>query len=172
MLSHIRRPFHHALLFSVVAGFALLLAHIALAQTPGMGAGENPSSDNSRTPFEIRMSGVLNPTDHADSFEGGMMNVTPDAENIAVVTLGISQYNETYRFEIGNLEAPGNPQLSARQVLQKAGKKQVDLSLIGPSALLSKVAQSPPGTPLTIVGMYEQRNQRLQLTSVEVIGTD
>jgi hypothetical protein len=118
------------------------------------------------------MSGVINPTVYADSFEGGMMNVTPDEENIAVVTLGISQYSETYRFEIGNLEAPGYPQLSTRQILQKAGKRQVDFSLIGPSALLSKVAQSPPGTPLTIVGMYEQRNQRLQLMSVNIIGTD
>jgi len=169
MLSHIRRPFHLALLFSVVAGLSLLLTRIVLAQfIPG--TGENPSSDNSRTPFEIRMSGVLNPSAHADSFEGGMMDMTPDAENSAVVTLGISQYNETYRFEIGNVEAPGNPQLSTRQILQKAGKKQVDFSLLGPSALLSKVAQSPPGTPLTLVGMYEQRNQRLQLLSVEVIG--
>ena len=88
MVSPNRQFFHHALLFSVVAALSLLLARIALAQTSGMKSGENPWSENSRTPFEIRISGVINPTAYTNSFEGGMMSVTPDAENIAVVTLG------------------------------------------------------------------------------------
>ena len=156
----------YILLFSSVLWTALLRPSSAVAQGPGpgVGAGENPWSDNSRTPFEVQMSGVISPeTEGDEGIEG---------ESIAVVTLGIAQFHETYKFEIIKVESPANPQLSTSQILQKKGKRQYDFELIGPAALLSKVAQSQPGTPLKIVGMYEQRNQRLQLLNVDIIGMD
>ena len=58
------------------------------------------------------------------------------------------------------------------QILQKVGKWTCDFRLIGVAALLSKVAQSQPGTPLKIVGMYQQRDQRLQLVSVNIVGLE
>ncbi len=130
---------------------------------PGVGAGENPWSDNSRTPFEIQMSGIINPETEGE---------TENGESIATVTLGIAKFHETYQFEIVKLESPGNPQLSASQILQKKGKRQYDFELVGSSELLSKIAQSQPGAPLKIVGMYEQRDQRLQLVSVDVVGME
>jgi hypothetical protein len=59
-------------------------------------------------------------------------------KRIAVVTLCITQFHATYEFEIGQLEAPGYPQLSTGQILQKVGKRQCDFDVVGPSALLSK----------------------------------
>jgi len=50
------------------------------------------------------------------------------------------------------------------------GKRPCDFDVVGPSVLLAKVAQAQPGTPLRIVGMYVQYNQRLQLVSVDVVG--
>ena len=150
------RSFSRLALCSLTIGLWLSLPDSAFAQSPGPGSGENPWSDNSRTPFEVVLDGVMN----AETEEG----------SLAVINLGISRYQGTYKFEVVNATAPGNPQVSAQQILQKIGKRQYDFQLIGPEALLSKVAQAQPGTPLKLVGMYEQRGQRLQLTKVEVIG--
>jgi len=46
----------------------------------------------------------------------------------------------------------------------------VDFDLTGSRELLSKVGQADLGTPLTIVGFFTQRNRKLQLESVEVVG--
>ena len=74
------------------AAFGLALA-LSLALTPsvygqggsgyGVGSGSNPWDDNSRTPFEITMSGFL--------------NTKPEEGNIEVVTLGISSFGEQYQ---------------------------------------------------------------------------
>ncbi len=142
----------------------------------GVGAGENPWSESARDPFEIQMSGVINPEIEGDAGEEGDEEAESLAkvqgDSLTVVTLGIANFHEIYRFEVVKVEVPGNPQVSAHQVLQKAGKRQYDFSLIGPAALLSKVAQSLPGTPLKIVGMYAPRDQRLQLLSVDAIGME
>jgi hypothetical protein len=106
--------------FFVISTRQFLLSSSALAQPgPGVGAGENPWSDNSRTPFEIRMSGVINPETEGETESG---------ESLSTVTLGIAQFHETYQFEIVKIESPGNPQLSASQILQKKGKRQYDLN--------------------------------------------
>lgn len=126
------------------------------AQVPfGLG-GDNPESDTSRTPFRIKLSGFI--------------NTRPEENSVAVVTLGISKYRETYQFEVVTVEAVDNPRVSQSAILQQVGKHQVDFELVGPQGLLSKIAQAPPGTPLAIVGFFQQRNRNLRLESVEVIG--
>ena len=166
--------FHYFLLFTLALAPALLTPDSAMALgaagSGGAGAGDNPWSDNGRTPFEIQMTGVINPeTEEETSAPEGE---TSAGKSIALVTLGIGQYHETYKFEIVKLESPPNPQVSASMILQNKGKRQYDFELIGRSELLSKVAQAEPGTPLLIIGMYTQGLQRLQLVSVDVVGMD
>ena len=141
---------------------------------------EEPSSENSRTPFELHMTGMLNPArEHNAEPQAEAEGATTEAtsawaeqtyvkKGIAVVTFCITKFRATYQFTILQLEAPGYTQLSPSQILQKVGKRKCDFDVIGSSALLSKVAQAPPGTPLTIVGMYVQYDQRFQLVSVDV----
>lgn len=122
----------------------------------GVGSGERPDSEFRREPFKLKLSGFL--------------NTKPDEHSLAVVTLGIHTYRENYQFEVVHAEAVDDPRISPRALLQQVGKYQVDFNLIGPHKLFSKIAQSPPGTPLAIVGYFQQRNRNLQLLSVEVIG--
>lgn len=124
--------------------------------TFGVGSGENPWSDNSLTPFEVQILGVI--------------NASSTKEPLAEVKLGIAQFHETYRFDITKMKATAYPQVSATQMLPQKGRRQYDFSLVGPKALLSKIAQSQPGTPLRIVGMYIRRDQQLQLLSVDMLG--
>jgi hypothetical protein len=150
---------------------------------PAIGLDE-PSSENSRTPFEIHTTGVITPAlarlaERTAAAAGAPLAATSAGaekrhaqKRIAVVTLCITKFHATYEFAIGQLEAPGYPQLSTGQILQKVGKRQCDFDVVGPSALLSKVAQAQPGTPLRIVGMYVQYAQRLQLVSVDVVGEE
>ncbi len=132
-------------------------ALLARAQTFGTGGGENPTSDNSRTPFKIKMNGFLNTKPDEDSVE---------------VKLGISTYGETYQFALIDVEAVDNPQIGRTAILQQVGKYQVDFDLVGSKELLSKIGQAEPGTPLSIIGFFQQRNRRLQLESVSVIGME
>lgn len=148
--------FRHICFSTVI--LVLCLSSTSSAQAVGgAGSGENPWSDNSRDPFEVRMSGFL--------------NTKPADDSIAVVTFGIPAFQgTTYQFEVVEIDAPHFPQMSTRMILQKMPQRIVDFSLRGPRDLLSKIGQAEPGTPLKIVGMYEQRGQRLRLLSVEEIG--
>jgi hypothetical protein len=67
-------------------------------------------------------------------------------------------------------EAVDDKQIGEGAILQQVGKFAVDFDLIGSRDLLSKVGQADPGTPLTIVGFFTQRNRKLQLESVDVVG--
>jgi hypothetical protein len=173
MSLHSFKLFHYFFLLTLALASVLLSTDSAMAVSTGsgtLGAGDNPWADQGRTPFEIQMTGVINPeTEGETSAAEEEMNA---GKSIAMVTLGIGQYHETYKFDIVKLESPPNPQLSASMILQHKGKRQYDFELIGRSELLSKVAQAEPGTPLLIVGMYSQRDQKLQLVSVDVVGMD
>jgi hypothetical protein len=142
-------------ILSFALGVCALPVSSARAQMPFGVGGDNPESDNSRTPFRIKLSGFIN---------------TRPEEGSVAVTLRINTYRETYQFEVVSAEAVDNPRVSQNAILQQVGKYPVDFHLIGPNELLSKVAQSQPGTPLAIVGMFQQRGRNLQLLSVEVIG--
>ena len=124
------------------------------AQVPP-GGMDGAASDASRTPFRIKLSGFLN---------------TNPEEGSKVLKLGIHDFQETYQFELIKAESLDDKQIGEIAILQQVGKYAVDFDLIGPRALLSKVGQAEPGTPLTLVGFFTQRNRKLQLESVEVVG--
>jgi len=129
-----------------------------LAQAPlGGGGGENPTSDTSRTPFKIELSGFI--------------NTKPDDGNVEV-KLGINAYRETYQFALIDAKAVDNPQIGRAAILQQVGKYSVDFDLVGAKDLLSKIGQAEPGTPLAIIGFFQQRNRKLQLESVSIIGME
>ncbi len=173
MRLHSSTLLHSFLFLTLALSPALLSTDSARAVTSGggtVGSGDNPWAEQGRTPFEIQMTGVINPETEGET--SPTEGETSAEKSIAMVTLGIGQYHETYKFEIVKLESPPNPQVSASMILQNKGKRQYDFELIGPTPLLSKVAQAEPGTPLLIVGMFTQRDQKLQLVSVDVVGMD
>ena len=133
----------------------LLCPSLVWAQGAGIGGMDSSTSDNSRTPFRIKLSGFLN---------------TEPQEGSKVLKLGIADFQETYQFELIKVESLDDKQVGETAILQQVGKHAVDFDLIGARELLSKVGQSEPGTPLTIVGFFTQRNRKLQLESVEVVG--
>ncbi len=145
-----RRSFTLALLLV----FSCLPASSVFAQSFGVG-GDSSSSDSSRMPFRVKLRGFL--------------NAKPE-EGAKEIKLGISAFQETYQFELVKAEAMDDPQISQAVILQQVGKYPVDFNLIGPRELLSKIGQAEPGTPLLIIGFFQQRNRTLQLQSVNVIG--
>lgn len=132
----------------------LYFAPVVFAQVPP-GGMDGATSDASRTPFKIKLSGFLN---------------TQPEEGSKVLKLGINTFGETYQFELIKAEAVDDKNIGEMAILQQVGKYAVDFDLVGPRNLLSKVGQAEPGTPLTIVGFFTQRNRKLQLESVEVVG--
>ncbi len=143
--------------FAFAIGACLLQASPVLAQGIGAGSGTNREHDTRRQPYPIQLSGFLDASQ-------------PDEQSLAVVTIGFSIYRETRQFEIVTLEAPDYPQFSPQTVLQQTKRHKVNFRLVGPKELLSKIAQSPPDTPLKIVGMFTPRKRDLQLISVEELG--
>ena len=129
-----------------------------LAQGYGVGAGSNPESENRKEPYKLSLKGFL--------------NTKPEEGSLALLTLGISTFGETYKFDLTSAEAPDYPRLSSNTILQQVGKHDVDFSLIGPRDLLSKIGQAEPGTPLAIVGLFRPYNRTLQLESVQIIGME
>jgi hypothetical protein len=143
---------------------AILLAIAMCVSTTTSGQAQVPpggmdgaTSDQSRTPFRIKLSGFLN---------------TKPEEGSKVLTLGISTFGETYQFELVKAEAVDDKQIGEMAILQQVGKYPVDFDLVGTRDLLSKVGQAEPGSPLAITGFFTQRNRKLQIEKVEVIGLD
>src|SRR5262249_2854268 len=150
------RLFLQAILVAALTALGLCPPRAGWAQPAPLGPVigiEEPSSENSRTPFEIHTMGVLTPVgarpaERTAAAAGESLAATRAGaekllgqKRIAVVTLCITKFHATYEFAIGKLEAPGYPQLSTGQILQKVGKRSCDFDVVGPSALLSKVAQ-------------------------------
>jgi hypothetical protein len=146
--------FCRSVVLVLIVSISLLPTFPVGAQPFGVG-GDSSSSDSSRTPFRVKLRGFLNAKPEEGSKE---------------VKLGISAFQETYQFELVKAEAMDDPQVSQAIILQQVGKYPVDFNLIGPRELLSKIGQSEPGTPLLIIGFFQQRNRTLQLQSVDVIG--
>jgi hypothetical protein len=156
----LKRIWKSGLLLLVGVMMSLGTAGAAIAQVPLMPfsiGGDNPASENARTPFQVRFKGFL--------------NSRPDSKSLALVSLGIAKYSETYQFEVIEVKAVDHPEyiVNSRQILQQAGKYSVDYNVIGPSNLLSKIAQAQPGTPLQIMAMFQQRRRKLTLLSVDQI---
>jgi hypothetical protein len=143
--------------FITCCAFAFLSCTATVwAQGGGAPGGmESSTSDTSRSPFRIKLSGFLN---------------TNPEEGSKVLKLGINAFGETYQFELIKAESLDDKQVGEMAILQQVGKYAVDFDLTGSRELLSKIGQADPGTPLTIVGFFTQRSRKLQLESVEVVG--
>ena len=129
------------------------------AQGIGFGVGgENVESESSLIPFRVQPKGILN-----DAAKGA---------SLGVVSLWINDYREGYKFDVTIAQALDYPNITAWSILQKYKNGKGVLKLIGPPQLLSKVGQAEPGSPLTLVGFLRQRDEVLQLTTVERLGTD
>ena len=144
----------------VMVVVSLCFLSSAAAQAPGVPFGlgsDNPASDNARTPFQVRFKGFI--------------NSRPDADSLAVVSLGIAKYSATYQFEVIDVQAVNLPEhiVSSRHILQQAGKHHVGYYVVGPTVFLAKLSQAPPGTPLQIEGMFQQRRRKLILQRVDVV---
>ncbi len=125
----------------------------------GVGSGTNPEHDTRREPYQIKLSGFI------------FMDPPPaNDQSLGVVTLGFSIYRGTRLFEVVSLNSPDYPQLSPKTILRQAGRGKMHLRLTGPKGLLSRVAQSQPGTPLKIVGVFYPRKRDLRLIRVEEMG--
>ena len=122
----------------------------------GIGVGSGGMGDGSRLPFRVKLSGTLNPT-------------TPKEGSIKVTTLAISGYRETYQFEIMSAEAVDDKQIPRAAIIPQITSMSWDFRLLGQKELLSKIGQSLPNTPVTIIGHFQQRRRDLTLESVETI---
>lgn len=145
-----RAPLVALLVFAMIA----LVRVSVLAQTPGVGFS-HPEAETSRTPFKIKMSGFI--------------NTQPEDEN-SVIKFSIGIYRETYQFEITNVEAVDRERTTARAIIDPTEHREVAFDVTGPKNLLSKIAQAQPGTPLAITGFLQQRERKIQVTEVDVIG--
>jgi len=124
--------------------------------TTGIGVGSGGIGDGSRFPFRVKLSGTLNPT-------------TPQEESIKVTTLAINGSRETYQFEIMSAEAVDDKQIPRSAIIPQITSMSWDFRLVGQKELLSKIGQSLPNTPVTIIGYFQQRRRDLILESVETI---
>lgn len=153
---HVSRP----LLIAQTAVYSLLLclmvAPLAFAQT-GVGVGSSrPDYEGSRHPLKVKLSGFI--------------NTKPEEGSLGVIKLGIGAFRETFLFDLTNVEAVDRERVTPRAVLEAAEERDVAFDLVGPRAILSKIAQAQPGTPLAITGFIQQRERRMQVTDVQVIG--
>jgi hypothetical protein len=144
--------------FLVVLAMSFASPSFIFAQAFGVGSGSNPESEDRKEPYRLKMSGFL--------------NTKPEEGSLGLVTLGISTFRETYKFDVGNVEAPDYPQLSSSAILRQVGRYSVDFSLVGPRELLSKVGQAEPGTPLALSGFFTPYNRSFRLENVQIIGME
>ena len=128
----------------------------------GLGTGKPGASDeNSRFPIKVRLEGFLR-----------YMPAVSQRPELDIVTLGITRYGAQYPFVVVAIEAVDLPRLTPHKLLKIVKKWKVNFDIVGPEDLLSEVAQSLPGTPLTIEGFLTPRQRRFQLWSVEGFGFD
>lgn len=129
---------------------------------PGVGSSR-PESETSRMPLKIKMSGFINTHPEEATLKVG-------EDSLGVISFSIGIYRETYQFEVVSLEAVDRARITPRALLEPADKRSVIFDVVGPGDLLSKIAQSEPGTPLAITGFIQQRERRMQVTDVEIMG--
>lgn len=100
----------------------------------------------------------------------GFLETQPRGPHLAYAKLNIGIYRTSYRFEVVTLEAVDQPHISSRAILGLGRERELTFDLIGPRALLHKIAQSPPGTPLRIIGILQPRYRKITVTQVTVLG--
>jgi hypothetical protein len=81
----------------------------------------------------------------------------------------IGGYRETYQFEIMSAEEVDDKQIPRSANVPPITSLSFDFRLVGKKELLSKIGQSLPDTPMTIIGFFQQRRRDFTLESVETI---
>jgi hypothetical protein len=147
---------HYAVAFLFALCAFSLPASPIFAELPCLAATETPESEFRQAPFKIKLSGFI--------------NTRPEESSLGFVKLGIRAYRVAPNFEVIVAEAIDCPRATHQVILQQTRKHHIDFHLFGPKDLLLKVAAAEPGTPLTIVGLFQPRNRNLHLVSVDVIG--
>ena len=136
------------------------LAHaISGAGAGGAGFGIGKSTgeaESSRFPIRVKLEGFLHYKPQHSS-----------QETLDVVSLRIAKYGATYPLHLITIAAVDMPRVTQRQLLRLVKKWQVNFDIVGTKDLLSEVAQSLPGTPLTIAGYLTPRYRRFQLSRVD-----
>ena len=151
---HLQHPLRLAVLALLISCFAFG-PHLE-AWSQGIGH-DRPSARTRRAPIKVKLSGFL--------------NTDPAPEALAVLNLGLTGFRGQYQLEVAAIEAVNSPQMTPRQILlHREGKRRIDLDVTGPRELLSKIAQSQPGTPLALTAWYTQRDGEFRLESVDIIG--
>ncbi len=153
----------HKLLSAVMLSFCILTpihwtASAAIAQFPAIPTAlgfDSGASEDSRYPIKIELRGFL--------------NSDPKPESLGVVSLGVNSYQGIYKFDIRQARVVDAIRIPISSILRHAGKYVVDFNVSGRRELLTKIGQSPPGTPLVITGMFQQRRHRLTLLSIDVV---
>ncbi|MGE0682037.1 MAG: hypothetical protein AB7P69_14200 [Candidatus Binatia bacterium] len=153
--------FPHSFPLISCIGFVVALSFApapwAHAQGAGAGVGSSrPDHEGSRQPLKVKLSGFI--------------NTKPEEGSLGVIKLGIGAFRETYQFDLTNVEAVDRERVTPRAIFEATEERDVAFDLIGPRAILSKIAQAQPGTPLAITGFIQQRERRMQVTDVQVIG--
>ena len=64
------------------------MTSMAWAQVPGVGAGENEWSENAKTPFRVKLSGIINTQPEEATLQTG-------EANLGLATLRVGAFNET-----------------------------------------------------------------------------
>src|SRR5262249_38835994 len=127
----------------------MVLPSVGVAQGMPFALGsENVESENSLTPFKIKLRGVL--------------NATARGKSLGMVTLGIATYRAKYDFEVVTAEAVDDPRASGSMILRQYKDLKRDLNLSGPKEMLSKKRQTQPGTPVVVVGVLRPGGKTLQ----------
>jgi len=123
-------------------------------QLCSLGGGSSTGSATSRTPFKVRLTGFLQTKTKKQAMPG-------------LVTFDISSLDKSYLFALAALEAVDQPRISPRKVLWTIRRYENNFDVVGPTQLLSRIANAGPGTYITLTGFLTLRNRRLQILAVE-----
>ena len=123
------------------------------------GAGEGSSSENSRYPFKLVMEGVLNPT-------------LENRRNLAELTMTVRGFREYYKFAVHSAALPELSQGSPKEVLDSLDKYKVQMKILGDKALMDKIGQSLPGTPIKVTGFFTRKYREFTVVDVEIFNKD
>ncbi len=130
-------------------------SQVGMSGVIGSVGTEGADSENSRVPFAVKLTGVLNPT-------------TPKPESLAMLEMMVSNFAERYHFEVQTIEFPNDPEASTNQFLQSLKKYKVQMIAVGDKQTLTKLGQSFPDSPMSVVGYFRRRYRTFQVTDVEV----
>ena len=163
LMLRLKRPvFCRAVILLLTFGLSVWPASSAHCQigfgmsgAAGSIGSDSADSENSRTPFTVKLTGVLNPT-------------TPKPDSLAVLEMTVGNFGEHYHFEVQAIEFPEDPEANPTQLLQSLRKYKVQMIAVGDKHTLTKLGQAFPNSPMSVVGLFRRRYRTFQVTDVDV----